>query len=175
MDISAALGSLVKMVVIGVGASLGGTLCYAIVLPGRKTGFRAGFRPDSSRESLKLGPAAGLRPAGGPILRLFRNRAGASCEASQVPWVRVASKDLGPRDRPAPRLRCLTASFGSSSKQAEIGPASFGIVVCRFVGTVPDIWGLLCPKKHVGIPLRNGSKGTVWASIQVPLRSGQGP
>jgi hypothetical protein len=33
------------------------------VLPGRKSGFRAGFRPDSSRESLKIGP-----PAGGLIL-----------------------------------------------------------------------------------------------------------
>ena len=35
------------------------TLCYAIVLPGRKSGFRAGFRPDSSRESIKIGPPAG--------------------------------------------------------------------------------------------------------------------
>ncbi len=26
-------------------------LCYAIMLPGRESGFRAGFRPDSSRES----------------------------------------------------------------------------------------------------------------------------
>ncbi len=34
-------------------------LCYAIVPPGRKAGFRAGFLPDSSRESLKIGfPAA---------------------------------------------------------------------------------------------------------------------
>ena len=31
------------------------TLCYAIVLPGRKSVFRAGFRPDSSRESIKIG------------------------------------------------------------------------------------------------------------------------
>ncbi len=33
-------------------------------------------------------------------------------------------------------------SFGSSLKQAEIGPESFGIVVCRLVGTVPGILGL---------------------------------
>jgi hypothetical protein len=33
------------------------TLGYAIMLPGRKSGFRAGFRPDSDRENLKIGPA----------------------------------------------------------------------------------------------------------------------
>ena len=42
-------------------------LCYAIVPVGRTSGFRAGFRPDSNRESLKIGPPAGLRPAGMPI------------------------------------------------------------------------------------------------------------
>ncbi len=47
------------------------TVCYAIVLSGRKSGFRAGFRPDSSRESLKIGP-----PAGGPILRLSQLESG---------------------------------------------------------------------------------------------------
>ena len=30
------------------------TLCYPIVFPGRKSGFRAGFRPDSSRENIKV-------------------------------------------------------------------------------------------------------------------------
>jgi hypothetical protein len=33
------------------------TLWYAIMLPGRKSGFRAGFQPDSSRESFRIGPA----------------------------------------------------------------------------------------------------------------------
>ncbi len=28
------------------GSTKDGTLCYAIVLPGRRSGFRAGFRPD---------------------------------------------------------------------------------------------------------------------------------
>ena len=37
------------------------SLCYTIVLPGRKSGFRAGFRPDSSRERLKIGRPAGRR------------------------------------------------------------------------------------------------------------------
>jgi hypothetical protein len=48
------------------------TLFYATVLPGRKSGFRAGFRPHSLWESLKIGPPAGERPAGGPILGLPR-------------------------------------------------------------------------------------------------------
>ncbi len=37
------------------------TLCYAVMLPGRKSGLRAGLRPDSSRESLKIGSPAGRR------------------------------------------------------------------------------------------------------------------
>ncbi len=48
------------------------TLCYATVLPGRKSGFWAGFRPDSRRESIKIGPLAGRRLAGGPILMFSR-------------------------------------------------------------------------------------------------------
>ncbi len=44
------------------------TLCYAIVLPGQNSGIRAEFRPNSNRVSLKIGPAIGRRPAGGPIL-----------------------------------------------------------------------------------------------------------
>ncbi len=33
---------------------LAGTTCYTIALPGWKSGFRAGFRPDPSRESFKI-------------------------------------------------------------------------------------------------------------------------
>ncbi len=46
---------------------IGNHLAYVMQLPGRKSGFRAGFRPDSSRESLKLGPPAGLWVGGWPI------------------------------------------------------------------------------------------------------------
>ncbi len=42
-------------------------LCYAIVLPGRTSAFRAGFWLDYYREITEIGPPAGLRPAGGPI------------------------------------------------------------------------------------------------------------
>ncbi len=43
------------------------TLCYAIVIPSRKSVFRAGLWPDCYRESIEIGPPTGLRPAGGPI------------------------------------------------------------------------------------------------------------
>ncbi len=36
------------------------TLCYAIVLPGRKSAFRAGFWPDCYLEITEFGPPAGL-------------------------------------------------------------------------------------------------------------------
>ena len=49
----------------------GCTLCFAMVLPGRKSGFRVGFLQDSNRESLTIGHPAGLRPDVGPILRAF--------------------------------------------------------------------------------------------------------
>ncbi len=48
------------------------TLCYAIVLPGRKSAFRAGFWPDCYRESIAIDPSGGRRPARGPISMLSR-------------------------------------------------------------------------------------------------------
>jgi hypothetical protein len=56
--------------------NLAHTLGYAIVLPGWKSGFWAGLRPDSGRESFKIGHPAGLGPAGGPILRLSEFESG---------------------------------------------------------------------------------------------------
>ncbi len=56
--------------------SLAHKLCYAIVFPGRKSGFRAAFRQDSSWERPKLGSPAGLRPAGRPIMRFYRLESG---------------------------------------------------------------------------------------------------
>ncbi len=44
------------------------SLCYAIVPPGRKSGFGGAFRPDCvCRASFKIGSSTGFRPAGGPI------------------------------------------------------------------------------------------------------------
>ena len=48
------------------------TLCYAIRLPGRRAGFRAGCRPDSNRASIQISSPAGLRPARGLMLKLSR-------------------------------------------------------------------------------------------------------
>ena len=47
------------------------TLCFAIVPPGRKSVFRAGFRPDSDRENLKIGTPAGRRAAGHKYCLVF--------------------------------------------------------------------------------------------------------
>ncbi len=41
------------------------TLCYAIGLPGRKSDFRVGIRPDSNRESLEISLPAGRSLARG--------------------------------------------------------------------------------------------------------------
>ncbi len=60
---------------------------------------------------------------------------------------------FGDSDAPKPYefMRSATAiishtpvshSFGSSPKLADIGPDSFGLVVCRFVGTVLGLMGL---------------------------------
>ncbi len=38
------------------------TLCYAIVLPARKSSLRAGCWPDCYRESTDIGPSAGRKP-----------------------------------------------------------------------------------------------------------------
>jgi hypothetical protein len=56
--------------------ALENTLCYAIMPPGRKLGFRGGFRPDSNRETKNIGSPAGRRPAGGQILMLSRLASG---------------------------------------------------------------------------------------------------
>ncbi len=42
------------------------------MLPGQKSSFRAGFRPEFNRENLKIGTLTGMRPAEGPILKLAR-------------------------------------------------------------------------------------------------------
>ncbi len=47
------------------------TLCYAVMLPGRKSRFRAGFRQDSNKGSFKIGPPAGRKLAGVPILSSY--------------------------------------------------------------------------------------------------------
>ena len=63
----------------------GNTLCYAIVPPGRKLGLRVGFRPDSNRVSLRIGPSAGwradfevlpirIRPKSGPEARFLARK-----------------------------------------------------------------------------------------------------
>ncbi len=51
-------------------------------------------------------------------------------------------------------------------RRAEIGPESFGIVVCRSVGTVPDIWGLAWPSFRP----KSGSKSKIYGRILTSFR-----
>ncbi len=57
-------------------------------------------------------------------------------------------------------------------KHAEIGPESFGVVVCRFVGTVPDILGLVWPSFRPKPGSKLKVSGRIRAAIQA---SGGGP
>ncbi len=49
-------------IVRAVTVALTGTLCYAMVLPGRKSAFRARLWPDCYREITEIGPPAGQKP-----------------------------------------------------------------------------------------------------------------
>ncbi len=51
------------------------TLCYAIVLAGRKSSFRAGFWPDCHRGKTEMGPPAGRCKAPGGSGAKFRGQA----------------------------------------------------------------------------------------------------
>ncbi len=59
----------------------------------------------------------------------------------------VFERIWSPRASPGPEGGAISQfkSFGSSSKHDDIGPESFGIGVRRFVGTVPNILGLVWP------------------------------
>ncbi len=57
-------------------------------------------------------------------------------------------------------------SFGSLSKHVEIGPESFGIVVRRFVVTVPALLGLVWPSFRRRFPA--GSLKVFWALLALP-------
>jgi hypothetical protein len=60
-------------------------------------------------------------------------------------------------------------SFGSSSKHADIGPESFGIVVGRFVGTVPDILGVVWPSFRSKSGSKSKIPGRIRKSFPVPI------
>jgi hypothetical protein len=71
------------------------SIYYEIVPPGRKSGFRVGFRPDASRESLKIGPLASRRPAGGPLLRFPHQNPAESRPGSPISGPEALLRDIG--------------------------------------------------------------------------------
>ena len=86
--------------------------------------------------------------------------------------------------RPQARLSYLTVYkfrvvVETRRNRARIGPESFGIVVCRFVATVPDIVGLVWPSFGPN-PVRNrrfpaGSLNVLGAFLAWPSCFRQGP
>ncbi len=67
---------------------------------------------------------------------------------------------------PLARLSFQLKSFGSSSKHAEIGSESFGIVVCRFLCPVPDVLRLV----WASFRLNSGSKSKIPGRIPKRVR-----
>jgi hypothetical protein len=64
-------------------------------------------------------------------------------------------------------------SFGSLSKHTEIGPELFGIVVCRFVGTVPDVLGLVWPSFRPKSGSRSKISGRILNIYRGPFSSAE--
>ncbi len=64
-------------------------------------------------------------------------------------------------------------SFASSSKHDEIGPESFGIFACRFVGTVPDILGLFWPSFRFKPGSKSKMSGRVFQTFRGPFSSAE--
>ncbi len=94
------------------------TLYYAIVLPGRISNFRAGFRPDSHRKSVEIGPPACRRPRG-PILRLCR----------------LESKSLSKPDITKPQMPGAVPTNRHKPSPIDFGPisgSSVGVIFNRF-------------------------------------------
>jgi hypothetical protein len=77
------------------------------------------------------------------------------------------------------RRRCLGSaisqkiSFGSSLTHADIGRESFGIVVCRFVGTVSDILGLVWPRVRLNAGSNSEISGRIPQRCRGPFSSAE--
>ncbi len=65
------------------------------MFPIRKSGFRIEFRPDSNHENNTIDPSAGLRPAGGPILRLYRQESGRTRPGSPISGQEALLRNIG--------------------------------------------------------------------------------
>ncbi len=61
--------------------------------------------------------------------------------------------------------------FGSSAKHAETSPESFGIVVCRSVGTVPGFWGSVWPSLRPKSGSNSRTPGRILKGFQGPFSS----
>ncbi len=64
-------------------------------------------------------------------------------------------------------------SCGPSSKHAEMSPESFGIFVCRSVGTVPGIWGLVWPSFRPEPGSKSKLSGRIRKRLPGPFGAGE--
>ncbi len=102
------------------------TQCYAIAVPCWKPGFRAGLRPDSSLEHVKICPPPDLRPAGGPVLMFSRLesgrnparksdfRPGSTIAQRRVQKLSPAARDIPPSDAQGDRTGGVVGLYGVS-------------------------------------------------------------
>ncbi len=62
-----------------------------------------------------------------------------------------------------------------SSRHSEIGPESFGIIVCRFVGAAPDVLGLVWPSFRSKSDSKSKAPGWILTSLARPFSSAEPP
>ncbi len=124
---------------------------------------------ESNREILKIGPPAGQREAGEPMLMFLQLESGRNPAREpdfRKPDFRSPGGETGTR-----QIFSQFKSFGSSAKQIDSGPESFGIVVCRFVGTAEYAVKFLC----AGHPYRNADPKTGRTSDRKPSENEDEP
>ncbi len=106
------------------------TLCYAMLLPGRKSGFRAEFRPDSKLENIKICPPAGradfeavstgFRLKSGPMYGLEALLHDIGQQRYPEYGGRVGNGGHQPHRWPHPKLRPATGSASTSRHQLKL-------------------------------------------------------
>ncbi len=110
------------------------------MLRGGKSGFRAGFRPHSSPEDFNIGPPAGLRPAGEPILRLSKFEA----RRNPISGPEALLGNMGYVTTPVARVasnghECKVCGF--EMERIELGPETGRYQVRVGGGLQRSIWG----------------------------------
>jgi hypothetical protein len=108
---------------------------------GRASGFPAGFRPDSNRVSLKIGPPACLRPAGWPILTSARVDSGRNPARKRSPTSSRRRPGPKPAIHDSPRIRAAHSprtAVENRSPEPLSGPLAFSDSRISALGLGPE-------------------------------------